>query len=292
MQVSTPGEHAPVLLPQEPMVGTPSSVAPSQSSSRPSQVSGPGLVPPVQTSAPPMQVRVPGEHSPMLEPQAPPPPGLPSSVVPSQSLSRVSQSSADGPVAPEQEPNMPAVQTWEPGRHSPTPLPHERLNPSTTPSQSLSRLSQTSGDGPIPLHAPHAPAEQVSVPVVHTPVLVPQGRVRLSSTAMSQSLSRPSQSSGPGTQPMHTPPSSMIPSQSSSLALQVSVGAAPQVPQALSRPSSTEPLQLSSMPSQTVSPGSVQRVGGGGVPPGRSQYSVYPSSIAMSQSSSTPLQVS
>src|SRR5574338_1057700 len=63
------------------------STTPSQSSSRPLHSSGPPPLPPTHTSEPPWQVYVPGEHTPIELPQLPPPPGSPSSIMPSQSSS-------------------------------------------------------------------------------------------------------------------------------------------------------------------------------------------------------------
>jgi hypothetical protein len=88
-----PARHSPTLEPQLPIGGTPSSITPLQSLSTPSHVSGLGLVPPTHTKAPPVHVNVPGEHAPMLVPQLAPPPGLPSSVEPSQLLSIPSHTS-------------------------------------------------------------------------------------------------------------------------------------------------------------------------------------------------------
>src|SRR5690606_10576242 len=84
---SVPLLHSPVSMPQlAPPSGSPSSTMPSQSLSRPSQRSGLGPVSPMQTRAPPMQVSTPSSHSPSsVAPQLPPPPGLPSSISPSQS---------------------------------------------------------------------------------------------------------------------------------------------------------------------------------------------------------------
>jgi len=51
---------------------------------------------PGPTDTPPAHCATPKTHSPTSLPQAPPPPGLPSSATPSQLLSRLSQISADG----------------------------------------------------------------------------------------------------------------------------------------------------------------------------------------------------
>src|SRR5690606_12246444 len=96
MQVRTPSPQ----VPQEAPVGISSSMRVSQSLSRPSQVSAEGPMPPMHTSVPPLQVRTPVSQSPMPVPQAPPPPGFPSSGVPLQSLSSPSQISGEGPIAP------------------------------------------------------------------------------------------------------------------------------------------------------------------------------------------------
>src|SRR5437773_889091 len=85
---------------------------------------------------------------------------------------------------------------------------------STLPSQSSSRLLQVSTVPPVAVQPTHAPFMQTSVPAVHTPTSDPHGRVRSSSTLVSQSSSLLLQSS---TEPqlVHAP-SSMMPSQSSS----------------------------------------------------------------------------
>ena len=101
MQLRVPGEHDPAELPQvAPPPGLPSSTLPSQSSSSPLQTSGAGPLPPTQVSPPPMHIWVPLVHSPAELPHAAPPPGLPSSVAPSQSSSSPLQLSVPGPVPP------------------------------------------------------------------------------------------------------------------------------------------------------------------------------------------------
>jgi len=76
-------------------------------------------VPPTHVSIPPLHIVVPRVHVPVIEPQDAPPPGLPSSVEPSQSLSRPSQISVVGPVAPVQT-NAPPTHVFTPGLHVPT----------------------------------------------------------------------------------------------------------------------------------------------------------------------------
>ena len=85
--------HAPTPLVQGVPTSKFSSVAPSQSSSRPSQVSAAGPTLPVQVSTPAVHASVPGLHSPVSMPQLAPPPGSPSSMIVSQSLSSPSQRS-------------------------------------------------------------------------------------------------------------------------------------------------------------------------------------------------------
>ena len=53
-----------------------------------------------------MQLRVPGEHDPAELPQVAPPPGLPSSTLPSQSSSSPLQTSGAGPLPPTQVAQM------------------------------------------------------------------------------------------------------------------------------------------------------------------------------------------
>src|SRR4051794_40951295 len=98
---------------------------------------------------PPVQALVPLAHSPCLPEtvQAPPPPGLPLSTTPLQSLSLPSQTSAVGNTTWGQA-IAPAVQTVTLLAHSPCSPVTEHATPppglplSTTPSQSLSRPSQ------------------------------------------------------------------------------------------------------------------------------------------------------
>src|SRR5690606_19987105 len=111
-----------------------------------SQISALGPVPPVQLSVPLTQRVVPSVHSPSLVPQLAPPPGSPSSIGPSQSLSRASQTSGTGPRSPTQV-NAPATQRRWPSRHSPTSLPQGPAlgTPSSiAPSQSSSIALQLS----------------------------------------------------------------------------------------------------------------------------------------------------
>src|SRR3990167_7579142 len=75
-----------------PPPGLPSSVAPSQLLSKPSQVSDEAETSWLQTTSPPLQLVVPVEQTPARPvAQAWPLPGLPSSVAPSQSSSVPSQ---------------------------------------------------------------------------------------------------------------------------------------------------------------------------------------------------------
>src|SRR5947207_3002880 len=77
--------------------GLPLSTAPSQSLSRPSHTSGLGCTFWLQTIAPFVHAVVPAAHTPRLPVlHATLPPGLPLSIAPSQSLSRLSQISGTG----------------------------------------------------------------------------------------------------------------------------------------------------------------------------------------------------
>src|SRR5690606_38906180 len=100
-QCLTPAVHSPASVPQlAPPSGSPSSTVPSQSSSSPLQVSATGPTAPSHTITPPRHISVPLTHSPTALPHAPPPPGLPSSIEPSQSSSRPLHDSGPPPVAP------------------------------------------------------------------------------------------------------------------------------------------------------------------------------------------------
>src|SRR4051812_10906361 len=82
-----------------PPPGLPSSIVPSQLLSTPSQRSALGCTSWWQVTAPPAQGVVPAAQAPRLPVlQATPPPGLPSSTTPSQSLSTPSQTSVVGRV--------------------------------------------------------------------------------------------------------------------------------------------------------------------------------------------------
>lgn len=147
-----------------------------------------------QARFPSTQLTVPGPQS---VSQAAPPPGLFSSVCPSQSLSSRSHSSVVGFNAPRHSPEVLFTQAVVPGRQLPTRgEPHSCTKPSTTPSQSLLRLSQSSGVGSAPEQVPQEPAAQVCCPSSHSPTSDPHVRVRSSSVMPSQSLSTLSQISG------------------------------------------------------------------------------------------------
>src|SRR5205807_21106 len=101
----------------------------------------------LQAIDPAVHAVVPAAQTPCLPvPQAAPPPGLPSSTVPSQLLSRPSQASALGCVFWLQA-IAPAVHAVRPVEHTPSlPVLQATLPPglplSTVPLQSLSRPSQ------------------------------------------------------------------------------------------------------------------------------------------------------
>jgi hypothetical protein len=150
VQLREPVPHAPWRpVEHAPAPGFPSSVKPSQSSSAPLQDSLVEAVFCVQAIAPEEQVVVPAAHAPGWPVvHAEPLPGLPSSTVPSQSLSAPSQTSADA-FWFDVHCRLPAVQVSEPAVHAPSnPVLHGAPPPgfpsSTAPSQSLSTPSQAS----------------------------------------------------------------------------------------------------------------------------------------------------
>src|SRR5882724_7139843 len=175
-QVSATGEPAtheltpPVHVPAEAQAPTPQVVAkestvPSQSLSRPSHASAEGFTFRVHATAPPWQVCVPAAQTPACPvEQAAPPPGLPSSICPLQSLSTPSQISTPGGFA---------THEFTPATHEPVlehcPTPQLVANPSTLPLQSLSRPSHTSAEGFRFLTHWSDPPVQVWVPPLHTP---------------------------------------------------------------------------------------------------------------------------
>src|SRR5690349_1007441 len=167
----------------------------------PLQVSAAGRTPPAQVSAPPAQVSVPVRQAPIIEPQEPPPPGLPSSVVPSQSSSRPLQRSVVGPTSPAQL-SEPPMQVVVPRTHSPVSVPQAAPPPgllsSMFESQSSSIELQVSVPGRTSPVQTSAPAVQTMVPVEQAPTSEPQ------------------------TAPPPGFISSVVPSQSSSIALHVS----------------------------------------------------------------------
>src|ERR1041385_4393577 len=96
-----PNMDAPTLdVPHVPRFDNPSSIVPSQSSSSPLQISVDGPVPPMHCTVPATQWFVPWTHVPVPLPQRAPPPGSPSSTMPLQSLSTLSQISARGTTTP------------------------------------------------------------------------------------------------------------------------------------------------------------------------------------------------
>jgi hypothetical protein len=161
----------------------------------------------LHTIAPDVHAVVPGAHRPSIPVlQLIPPPGLPSSMPPLQSLSSPSQTSGEGftlrlhAIDPAAHAVVPALQTPD--------MPVEQLVPppgfplSTTPSQSLSTPSQTSGRGFVLRLQATAPDVQDVVPAVHAPNMpvlhiAPPPGLPLSATP-SQSLSSPSHTSAIG----------------------------------------------------------------------------------------------
>jgi hypothetical protein len=156
LQTQTPVlAQAPVPTLQLPPVANPSSVEPSQSLSSVSHTSGEAVATGTQLKLPAEHVRTPAEQTPgtLLTHEAPPP-GLPSSTEPSQSLSTLSQTSAVGEpaVAEHTRPSPVALQTQAPVlAHDPVPtlqLPPVANPSSVAPLQLLSSVSHTSVDGP------------------------------------------------------------------------------------------------------------------------------------------------
>jgi hypothetical protein len=153
----------------------------------------------------------------------------PSSMSPSQSLSWPSQTSVAAPVPPLQT-MAPRTHAKRPKVHAPTLLPHTARGPvpgitppagasSTTPLQSSSRLLQISEPGADPPTQRSAPRSHTKVPGRHTPMLGPQAVptiAGMSSVRPLQSLSRPSQTSGPRV-PVASPQESSQPSVGSPL---------------------------------------------------------------------------
>ena len=163
---------------------------------------------------------MPGLHWPVPVPHAPPPPGLPLSIAPSQSSSRPLQSSTLLPVVsvqlitPFMHWNVPSLQRSASGPSHVAPVP-DGLS-STMPLQLLSLRSHVSAVAtPVPWHV-MAPAVQRVTPVWQVPWSGPLSQVwempsqlhaaftpvrsgSVLSIRPSQSLSRLSQISGCGT---------------------------------------------------------------------------------------------
>jgi hypothetical protein len=312
VQTSSPvAAQAPV--PQLVGVGAmPSSTEPSQLLSTPSQTSADGAPgAQVSTRAPPVQTSSP------VAAQAPVPQlvgvgAMPSSTEPSQLLSTPSQTSADGAPGAQVSTSAPPVQTSSPvAAQAPVPqlVGTGAMPSSTEPLQSLSRPSQSSG---VPSGGVHSvtmpPPTQATVPTVaHSPTPQDGGSGKLGSlsTVPSQSLSRPSQSSGVPAGGVQLPTSS--PSTQAMVPV-VTHSPRPHVGGAGSTgPSSVAPLQLSSSALQTsncagapgthVSPTTpatqvVSPCRAHTPTPHEVTAGTKPSSVAPSQSSSTPLQPS
>src|SRR6185369_11018682 len=130
----------------------------SMHATRPLEQTMPASSPPLPPSlAPPTPPSGSGVHM-------APPPGLPSSTTPSQSSSRLLQTSAVGSGA-SQPSHAPAVQVSVP---TPQALEHARVRPSSIrPLQSSSRLLQASTRGVGAVQPTYDPATQTSVPVPH-----------------------------------------------------------------------------------------------------------------------------
>src|SRR3990167_4593209 len=199
LHVWVPETHAPTSLPQgmasPGMQSHPSSMLPSQSSSREFQSSASGPVSPRQSPQVPAMVQVwsPSEQAPTFEPQAIVSAGVqahPSSTMPLQSeSSRSPQVSAAGKMEPKQALHTPSSQVCVPCLQVPTLLsgPQERTSRSThgqdssiEVSQSLSTSSpQISASGPVsPRQSPQVPAMvQVWSPSEQAPTFEPQAIV-------------------------------------------------------------------------------------------------------------------
>jgi hypothetical protein len=203
LHVVVPAEQIPgrPVLHAAPPPGFPSSVAPSQSSSTPLQVSAAGDVVWTQVSPPPLHVVVPDEQIPGAPVvQAAPPPGLPWSIEPSQSSSMpLHVSAVDVPGV--HVCGTPATQFWTVTWQAPVPQLVVPSPSSVCPLQSSSALLQVSGlDGTLwmqvtePVKQAVTPAAQMpGRPVLH--VTPPPGSPL--SAAPSQSSSVPLQTSGP-----------------------------------------------------------------------------------------------
>ncbi len=250
-----PGWHTPwrFVLHARPPPGLPSSTVPLQLLSMPSQTSPVGETFWLQTTAPLTQAVVPAAQAPSLSVvQARPPPGLPSSTAPLQSLSLPSQVSALGctfwlqtmppfehaVVPAEQTPSLPVLQAWPP----------PGFPSSAMPLQSLSLPSQVSALGCVFCTHWIEPPTQCCVPGAQTPcwpvAQVPPPPGSPSSMAPLQLLSMPSQTSTCCGSGLHTLGSPFL--QKGTVLRHAPM---PQV--TVPRPSSTSPLQSLSLPSQT-----------------------------------------
>src|SRR5262245_15197930 len=212
----TPGRP---VLHAAPAPGFPSSTVPSQSSSRPLHISLEAWTFGAQISDPPEQVRVPAAQTPEIPvAQAAPPPGFPSSAAPSQSSSMPLHVSAEG------APGLhvcgePPRQFCAVTRQAPVPQVVLPSPSSATPSQFSSRPLHTSVAGEALGAQISDPPEHVRVPEAHLPgspveqAAPPPGLP--SSTVPSQSSSMPLQLSADGTPGLHvsgrrTPPTHAI----------------------------------------------------------------------------------
>jgi hypothetical protein len=183
------------------------STTPLQSSSIPLHISAVGCTSWLQTIAPPVHAVVPSEQAPSLPVlQASPPPGLPLSTTPLQSLSSPSHASAVG-LALRLQTTAPAVHAVVPAAQTPScPVEHATPPPglplSTTPSQSSSTPLHVSATAAwFAVQAMDPPVHAV-VPAEHAPCW-PVEHARpppglLSSTVPLQSSSRPSHVSADG----------------------------------------------------------------------------------------------
>ena len=130
----------------------------------------------------PLQVSAPDTHAvwvtqpPSAGPHATPPPGLPLSTAPSQSLSRRSQASATGPVSPVQPPHTPPVQVWVPATHSPMSLPHARISPPEHGGSASAGAPSVGAPSPSPsIRAPSVGAPSIRAPSVAPSLVAPSG---------------------------------------------------------------------------------------------------------------------
>ena len=247
-------------------------MSPSQSSSSPLHSSEVGTTAPRQASVPPVRhTVVPYWHSPCggsERPQSSPSSVGSSSTVPSQSLSRPSQTSGPPCMGPSHKssPSTSTQQTSSPSLHSSVPLlqtprsvpqgvPSSVGSSSVLPSQSSFWPLQISGNFGVPPTHVIVPLRQAVAPSVHRLPSLQALDTKPSSTRPSQSSSSPLQVSTPLWSSL--PPMSVeqiVPPPKHSKVPSPHTPTPSHAPPTL-KPSSTTPSQLLSEPSQTSTPG-------------------------------------